>query len=340
LKSKSQKLKFLLIGCGTIGTRHAKLASAIGTIDAVCDVIPDRAQKFSKLFQCFGYTSLNEMLQQHPTADALIVCTPNGLHAEHSIAALNKGFHVLCEKPMALTVADGKKMIAAAAKAQRHLMIVKQNRYNPPVIATKQLLEKKKMGKIFSVQINCFWNRSANYYQQSSWRGTKNMDGGVLFTQFSHFVDLLYWYFGPVANVSGSVDNMAHQHICEIEDTGVFHFKTESGVYGTLHYSTNAAMENYEGSITIIAEKAIIKIGGPYLNVIEYQKPVLIKNLSAGNKENMYRGYKGSMNNHARVYKEFEALLTGTNSVYTSGTEALETVKIIQKFYHAAYKKK
>jgi UDP-N-acetyl-2-amino-2-deoxyglucuronate dehydrogenase len=340
IKPTSKKLKFLLIGCGTIGERHAKLAAAIGTVIAVCDIIPERSRKFSKIFQCYGYTSLNEMLQQQPAADALIVCTPNGLHAAHSIAAFKKGLHVLCEKPMALTETEGKKMIAAASKAQRHLMIVKQNRYNPPVAAVKQLLDKNKLGQVYSIQINCFWNRRAGYYTHSNWRGTKKLDGGVLFTQFSHFIDLLYWYFGNLSSVNGSIANLAHQQICEVEDTGVFQFKTETGIYGTLNYTTNAALENYEGSLTIIAEKATIKIGGPYLNRFEYQKPVLIKQLAAGKKENKYKGYKGSMNNHAQVYKNFEAVLKGKKKNYTSGEEGIQSVKIIQQCYHAAAKKK
>ena len=340
MKTSSSKLRLLLIGCGTIGERHAKLAASLGLLEAVCDIVPERTQTFSKLFQCYGYTSLDEMLKHHSTADALIVCTPNGLHALHSISAFKKGLHVLCEKPMAITEGDAKRMIAAATKAKRHFMVVKQNRYNPPVAAVKQLLDKNKLGKVYSVQINCFWNRGANYYKQSNWRGTKKLDGGVLFTQFSHFMDLLYWYFGPLAKVNGTTSNLAHEQICEVEDTGVFQFKTVSGVYGTLNYTTNAAVENYEGSLTIIAEKATIKIGGPYLNTIEYQKPELIKKLSAGNRANRYKGYQGSMNNHAQVYKDFEAVLKGKKSIYTSGAEAIHSVKMIQQCYHAAAKNK
>jgi UDP-N-acetyl-2-amino-2-deoxyglucuronate dehydrogenase len=340
LKKPSSKIQFLLIGCGTIGERHAKLASAIGILQAVCDIVPDRARKFSEQFQCYGYTSLKDMLKQHPAADALVVCTPNGLHATHSMYAFKNNLHVLCEKPMALSKTDGQKMIEAAKKANRHLMVVKQNRYNPPVRAVKQLLDKNKLGHIYSVQLNCFWNRGANYYKQSNWRGTKQLDGGVLFTQFSHFMDILYWYFGPLAKVNGFISNMGHQQICKVEDTGVFHFKTKSGVYGTLNYTTNAALENYEGSFTIIAEKATIKIGGPYLNYIEYQKPELIKNLPVSNTANTYKGYKGSMNNHAQVYKDFAALLKGKKTTYTSGEEAIQSVMMIQQCYDAAAKNK
>lgn len=329
--------RFLLIGCGAIGERHAQLAAERGQLVAVCDVDEKRLKVFTKKFSCYGYTSLRDMLRSE-SADALLVCTPNGLHAAHSIAALKAGLHVLCEKPMALRATDAKKMIAAAKKAKRHLLIVKQNRYNPAVAAVKQLLDKGKLGTISSIQVNGFWNRPARYYQQSPWRGTQALDGGTLYTQFSHFVDLLYWYFGPLKQVSGVMSNRQHRGIIETEDTGTFSFVTQQGVPGTFHYSVNSARNNYEGSLTILAEKATIKIGGPYLNRIEYQEPVLIseKQLGSANSANRYRGYEGSMNNHARVYDAFLQVIAGKQKDYLSGEEGLHTVEMIEQFYKAA----
>lgn len=335
---KSSTIRFLLVGCGTIGERHAQLAASKGQLEAVCDLLPQRAKRFSKLFNCFGYTSLNDMLRNHPEADVLLVCTPNGLHAKHSIAGLQNGMHVLCEKPMALNVADACAMNKAAAKAQKSLVIVKQNRYNPPVAAVKKLLERNRLGTVYSIQMNCFWNRNKNYYTSSNWRGTQALDGGVLFTQFSHFVDLLWWFFGELANVNGFVANRGHQSITEVEDTGVFSFITKSKIPGTLHYTTNTKNKNYEGSITIIAEKGTVKIGGPYLNTIEYQEPVLIKpeKLVSVNAANIYKGYSGSMNNHALVYHELLNLIQGKKNTTTAGEEALHSVAMIEQFYKAA----
>lgn len=332
-----KKVRFILVGCGAIGERHAKLAATKGELVAVCDVDERKVKAFSKAYECFGYTSLNDMLQQ-VTADALIVSTPNGLHAVHSIAGLSNKLHVLCEKPMAINSADGKRMINAAVKANRHLLIVKQNRLNPPVAAVKKLLQANKLGKIYSIQLNCFWNRGPKYYQQSDWRGTKAMDGGVLFTQFSHFIDLLYWFFGELQTARGTVANLAHGEVIEIDDTGVFSFVTATGVQGTLHYSTNAKNKNYEGSITIFAEKATVKIGGPYLNTLEYQEPQLIDihKLTAGNDSNKYKGYEGSMNNHAKVYDEFIQVIAGKQKQYVTGEEGLQSVKMIEQLYKAA----
>lgn len=332
-----KKVRFILVGCGAIGERHARLAAEKGELVAVCDVDERKAKAFSKQYSCFGYTSLNDMLGQ-VVADALLVCTPNGLHAEHSIAGLNHQLHVLCEKPMAITSADSKRMIKAAAKANRHLLIVKQNRFNPPVAAVKKLLQANKLGQVYSIQLNCFWNRGTGYYRHSSWRGTKALDGGVLYTQFSHFIDLLYWFFGELKTVQGTVANVAHGNVIEIDDTGVFSFVTKAGVPGTLHYSTNARNKNYEGSITILAEKATIKIGGPYLNSIEYQDPVLVDvaKLTAGNDANQYKGYQGSMNNHAQVYAAFLKVVAGKQQQYVSGEEGIHSVRMIEQLYKAA----
>lgn len=332
-------VRFLLIGCGAIGNRHAQLAAEKGVLVAVCDTDEKRLRSFSKKWSCYGYTSIREMLRSEK-ADVLIVCTPNGLHAAHSIAGLRAGLHVLCEKPMAIRLADAKRMNAAAAKAGKHLVIVKQNRFNPAVTAVKQLIDKGRLGAISSIQINGFWNRGPAYYGQSSWRGTLALDGGTLFTQFSHFVDLLYWFFGAVENVQGYIANQLHQQQIETEDTGVFSFLTQKGVPGSFHYSVNSTKSNFEGSLTILAEKATIKIGGPYLNTITYQQPEMInsKLLVASGKPNRYKGYEGSMSNHDKVYDEFMALLGGKKHLHVSGAEGMETVRMIEQFYKAAKK--
>ena len=332
-----KKVKFLLAGCGNIGKRHALLAAEKGVLLAVCDTEEKKLKQFSSEHECYGYTSFAEMLRQHPEADVAVIATPNGLHAEQSIAALKAGFHVLCEKPMALQVSDAKKMIAAAKKYNKHLIVVKQNRFNPSIVALKKLVEKNKLGKIYSLQLNCFWNRPATYYRHSDWRGTKGQDGGILFTQFSHFIDLLYWFFGDLKKCEGKLYNLAHPKI-EIEDTGLFTFLTKSGIPGTMHFSNNACHKNYEGSITILAEKATLKIGGAYLNQIEYQEPVVISQSTNGktNPANQYNGYAGSMNNHDLVYEELLSVLSGKKKEYTSGEEAIHSIRMIEQMYCAS----
>ncbi len=270
-------------------------------------------------------------------ADLVAICSPNGLHAEHSIAALRAGKHVLCEKPMGISVYECGEMIKAAEHSNRRLFVVKQNRFNPPVAAVKQALEKGRFGKVYSVQLTCYWNRNDDYYA-NSWKGSAELDGGTLFTQFSHFIDLLYWMFGDVRSVVGFRENFAHQHNIDFEDSGVMALRFYSGVIGTVNYSVNAYAGNMEGSLTILGEKGSVKIGGQYLNELEYQRidNYKIEGLPEGKPANNYGNYVGSMSNHDEVYQNVRQVLTEQASVMTNMFEGLKTVEIISKMYEAA----
>ena len=330
-------LKFAIIGCGRIAQRHAEHIKNNGLLVAVCDIIEEKATALATAYTTQAYTSVDEMLQQHPEINVVSVCSPNGLHAVHSIAALKAGFHVLCEKPMALTVQDCGEMIKEAEKANRRLFIVKQNRFNPPVAAVKQIIEEGRLGTIYSIQLNCFWNRNNEYYQ-NSWKGTKALDGGTLFTQFSHFVDLLYWMVGDVKEVAAFVGNYQHKGIIEFEDTGTVSLLFTNGTIGTINYTVNSFDKNMEGSLTIFAEKGTLKIGGQYLNELEYQSidGYEIKNLPAGNPPNSYGKYFGSMSNHDKVYANVVEVLSKGGVIATNGFEGLKTVEIIDRIYKAA----
>ena len=195
-------MKVSILGCGRIGTRHASHVRALGTLTGVCDLDQSALEPAVAGSGAKMYSNLEDMLaDQKGKTDLVSVCTPNGLHAEHTIRSLESGFHVLCEKPMALSSSDCGDMIQAAERSNRRLFVVKQNRFNPPVVALKALIDEGRLGTIQSVQMNCFWNRNANYYD-SPWKGTKLLDGGTLYTQFSHFIDLLYWLFGDVDCIS------------------------------------------------------------------------------------------------------------------------------------------
>jgi len=330
-------LKFALIGCGRIAQRHAEHISHRGTLTSVCDNIPEKADTLAEKYGARAFYNVQELLQQPDLIDVVSVCSPNGLHAEHTIAALNAGFHVLCEKPMALSASDCGEMIKAAERSNRRLFAIKQNRFNPPVEAVKRAMDEGKLGKIFSIQLSCFWNRNEDYYQ-NSWKGTADMDGGTLFTQFSHFVDLLYWMVGDVKNVTAYTGNFAHDGIIEFEDTGVVILEFSNGALGTINYTVNSYQKNMEGSLAIFGEKGTVKIGGQYLNELEYQniENFKIENLPEGNKANNYGNYQGSMSNHDKVYDNLIEVLENNASISTSSFEGLKTVEIIEKIYSAA----
>lgn len=332
------KIKFLLVGCGRIGTRHAEIIAQNGELLAVCDIVEEKAKILADKYGALSFTEYNEMVEECTSADAVSVCTPNGLHAVQSIGALKKGFHVLCEKPMALHSVDCAAMVKSASDSNRLLFVVKQNRFNPPVVAVKKLLEEGRLGKIYSIHLSCFWNRDNEYYTDS-WRGTKELDGGTLFTQFSHFIDLLYWMFGDVSTVQAITKNSAHEGVIEFEDNGVVMLEFCNGIIGSIHYTVNACKKNMEGSITIFGEKGTVKIGGEYLNKLEYQQieDYVIANLPQGNPSNNYGGYSGSMSNHGEVYQHvIQAIENGNYMISTNSIDALKTVEIIEKIYAAA----
>ena len=330
-------LRFAIIGCGRIAQRHAEQIKRFGHLQAVCDILPEKADAFAQQHDAKAFYTTELLLLQKQSIDIIVVCTPNGLHAFNSIDALNANFHVLCEKPMAIKTDDCKRMIATAEKNKKQLFIVKQNRFNPPVQAVKKLLDDNKLGKIFSVQLNCYWNRNSDYYK-NSWKGTKQYDGGTLFTQFSHFIDLLYWFFGDVKNVQAILSNATHQNIIEFEDTGVVNLEFENGVVGGIHYTVNSYQKNMEGSLTIFAEKGTIKIGGQYLNELEYQliENYKIEDLPKGNTANDYGSYTGSMSNHDKVYQNLVDVLLHGGSTYANAYDGLKTVEIIEKIYKEA----
>ena len=330
-------LNFGLIGCGQIAERHAAQMKKLGNLVAVCDIDEVKLAHFSMSNNAKGYSHINDLLENERSIDLIAICTPNYLHAPHSIACLQKGVHVLCEKPMAINSEDCKKMIAAAELSGKNLFVVKQNRFNPPVAAVKKLVDKNGLGSIYSIHLNCLWNRDAEYYK-SEWKGKKEKDGGILFTQFSHFIDLLYWMFGDVKEVKAFTKNFSHQNCIAFEDTGVACFLFENGAIGSIHFSINSYQKNMEGSLTILAEKGTVKIGGEYLNVLEYQqiKDFHFEEIPKGNPGNDYGTYKGSMSNHHQVYEHVVDVLTKKADNLFDGCNGLKTVEIIEKIYQAA----
>lgn len=332
-----RKLRFGIIGCGRIAQRHALQINDRGSLTAVCDIDQKKADELAAVYKVKSYHCIEYLLQHEKEIDIIVVCTPNGLHAEHTIKSLKAGFHVLCEKPMALYTSDATEMIKTAQLTGKQLFIVKQNRYNPPVLAVKKALDEGRFGKIYSVQLNCFWNRDAGYYKDS-WRGKLKLDGGTLYTQFSHFIDLLYWMVGDIRQVKALLANYAHKGIIEFEDTGAVLFEFTNGAVGGLNYTVNSYHKNMEGSLTLFCEKGTVKIGGQYLNVLEYQEiqDYRIGDLPAGNRANKYGTYEGSMSNHDKVYDNVIAALQHNTPLTTTAEEGLKTVEIIEKIYLAA----
>ncbi len=330
-----KNIRFAIVGYGHIGRRHAThiMQQAGAELVAVCDTDGQVAAPEGVVL----YHSLETMLQQ-VQADVLCVCTPNYLHEAHAIMGMEADMHVVVEKPMALSTAECDRMIATAEATGRIIFAVKQNRYNPPVKALKELIGEGSLGRIYMIQVNCFWNRGDAYYAQSPWRGKKSMDGGCLFTQFSHFVDILYYLNGPVDEVKGWLQNFAHQHNTEFEDTGSFTMTAANGALVNFNFTTCSFERNMEGAITIFAEKGTVKIGGQYLNTIEYQQLAVgrLPEINISAKANDYGLYQGSMSNHDKVIQNVVDVLHHNHPVMTSAEEGREVVRMIEQMYQGA----
>ena len=339
------KRGFVIVGFGRIGKRHSKHILNYGNLLAIVD--SDKNARNEALEEFGGkvkvFQSLNELKNlELDMIDIVSICSPNGLHYEHANEALELGLSVLVEKPITLTTKDAHKLFEKAEKFNARVYAVKQNRFNPPVQFLKTLIQEHKLGAIYSFQLNCFWNRNDDYYSTSNWKGTKKLDGGVLYTQFSHFIDLLIWILGDVEVEYATIKRLNKNRKIEIEDGGSCILNAiDHGCSGTVNYSINATSKNMEGSLLLISENATIKIGGQYLNELEYfdfpgeESP----NLEIGNSANNYGTYVGSMSNHDKVYENLIDVLNSKGSINTSGIEASKTVTLIEKIYEKAENK-
>ncbi len=331
-------IRFGIVGCGNIGRRHAAILSDMegASLIAICDsneasldTVPsnNHIKRFSLLYDLITGNNL----------DIINICTPHHLHKEMAITAMRKGLHVLVEKPMALTSADAQEMINCAKDNGRKLFVVKQNRFNVPVALVDQLIKNNTLGIIYEVHCNVFWNRNVEYYSQSDWRGKKATEGGALYTQASHFIDLLIWWFGDLTESRTYLKRYFQQ--IEFEDSGSAVLKFDTGVSGTLCWTTCVYDKNYEGSITIIAENGTIKIGGPYLNKIEFwnvKSHPLPEDINFDDKPNRYGNYQGTSSHHDRVFQEVIKDLEGKPGLVVEGFEGIRSINAIEKIYQSA----
>jgi predicted dehydrogenase len=339
-QNQKEKIQFGVVGCGHIGKRHMEMIGRHpeAELTAVADLRP-REELGLEALKAPLFHSLEEMLAQHPEIDVVCIATPNGLHATQALYCLEQKKHVVVEKPMALRTADAEKMIFQSFQSSKHVFVVMQNRYSPPSVWIKELIESGRLGQIFMVQINCYWNRDERYYNGQTWHGTTEMDGGTLFTQFSHFIDIMYWLFGDITNIQARFADFNHMHLTDFEDSGMVTFEFLKGGMGCLNYSTAVYDKNFESSLTIIGEKGTAKIGGQYMNEVEYChiSGYVMPELPPSNPANNYGAYKGSAANHVYIIENVVDTLRGRSSATTNALEGLKVVDIIERIY--AHKK-
>ena len=335
--SENSKIKFVVVGVGHIGKRHAEMIAKNPEAELVALIDDKRKNELNiDSYDVPFFNSLDEFFDSSLDADVVNIATPNGFHASQALESLNAGKHVVIEKPMALNKKDAEQVIYKALDMHKHVFAVMQNRYSPPSVWIKQLIDSKTLGHIYMVQVNCYWNRDERYYKTDSWHGDKNLDGGTLYTQFSHFIDVMYWLFGDVENINTKFKDFNHQKITDFEDSGFVSFDFVNGGIGSLNYSTSIWNQNLESSMTIIAENGSVKIGGQYMDKVElchvrdYTMPVL----APTNPGNDYGAYKGSAQNHNYVIDNVVDVLKGRATITTNALEGLKVVDIIERIYN------
>ena len=324
------------MGCGRIAGNHLNAISKLPDrfeLVGVCDPDP-KPKLLSEIVdrQIPLFSSIQDLVEAKDT-DIVSLCTPSGLHCSQAIYFANKGIHVITEKPMATRWADGLKMVDTFEKKKLHLFVVKQNRYNDTVRALKRACEQKRFGKIHMFNVNVFWTRAQEYYDQASWRGTWEMDGGALMNQASHYVDMVEWLLGPVETVQSL--SSTYRNI-EVEDTITLNLKMRNGALGSMNVTMLTHRQNLEGSITIIGEKGTAKLGGVAANEIQVWDFEDSSSELDGVADLSYKTESVYGFGHLNYYKSVIDILDGKEATSTMGSEGLKSLEIIIAAYESA----
>jgi UDP-N-acetyl-2-amino-2-deoxyglucuronate dehydrogenase len=331
----NRKLRFGIVGCGRISQKHIEAIRLFQDdieISAVCDPVDERLSTAINLTGAKGYKNYSDLLLTSDV-DAVVLATPSGLHSRQAIQAAHAGKHVITEKPMATRWSDGIAMVKACDANNVRLFVVKQNRRNPTIDKLKKLLQDKKLGKVYLVNINVLWARSQAYYDSADWRGTWEFDGGALMNQASHYVDFVDWLIGPVESVHAYTATLGRN--IDVEDTAVMNIRWRSGALGSLNVTMLTYGQNFEGSITIIAEKGTVRLGGVAVN--EY----LYWNLEEADDKLSIQSTNYDVssvygNGHSLYYENVLKVLRGNAEPETDGREGLKSLEVLIAAYLSA----
>ena len=328
-------IRVAVVGCGRISRNHLEAIDKIADLElaAVCDVIADRAREAGERYGVPCFESYEEMLAS-ARCDAVAVCTPSGLHPKHGIAAARAGKHVICEKPMAISLEGADALVRECDAAGVHLFVVKQNRLNPSIQLLRRAIERGRFGRIYLANTTVRWTRPQEYYDQAPWRGTWEFDGGAIMNQASHYVDLVQWLVGPVESVMAKTATLARR--IETEDTGIAVLRFRSGALGVIEVTMLTYPRNLEGSITVIGEKGTVKVGGTAVNRVEhwafadYDDDDKLVESTATNPPTVY-GF-----GHEGYYRNVVAVLRGEAKAETDGRAGRKSLELILGIYESA----
>jgi len=333
---KDQKIKIAIIGCGRISKNH------FGSIEkhkhdlelaAVCDTDPDILKKTSEQYNVPGYNDLNILLEKEDV-DVISICTPSGIHPSQTITGAKHKVHIITEKPMATRWKDGLAMVNACDEAGVRLFVIKQNRKNSTLQLLKRAIDEKRFGRINMVSLNVFWTRPQEYYDSAKWRGTWELDGGAFMNQASHYVDLLEWLIGPIADIQAMTGTLARD--IEVEDTGVMNIRWRNGGMGSMCVTMLAYPKNFEGSMTILGEKGTVRVGGVAVNEIQHWKFEKPCDYDKKIKDASYETTSVYGFGHPLYFKNVIDVLRGKAEPDTDGREGLKSLEVIIATYLSA----
>ena len=262
-------LRFAIMGCGRIAKRHCEILSQADFSDlcAVCDVLPERATAYGAEYDVPSYEDVEQMLAaQKP--DVLCILTPSGLHGRHIMQVAHQIQNIVVEKPMVLDLAEADRVIEHCEKLDNRLFVVMQNRFNRPVIKLREALEQGRFGDLLMGTVRVRWSRDQAYYDLDSWRGTWDLDGGVLGNQANHHVDLLEWMMGDADSVTGYAATQLVQ--VEVPTTVVAAIEFKNGALGVVEATTSSRPRDLEGSLSVMGSTGTVEIGGFAVNRIRH----------------------------------------------------------------------
>lgn len=335
-----QKVKFVVVGFGHIGRRHATIINEYPNSELVAIIDNNSEVRNHELYPSNVpfFNTLSELWSSGIDADVVNIATPNGHHCQHALEALENKKHVVVEKPMGLSKQECENVIFKALQVSKQVFVVKQNRYSPPSKWLKEVVSSGKIGDVQTVQVNCYWNRDNRYYKPGGWKGSLDLDGGTLYTQFSHFIDIMYWVFGDIKNISATFADFIHQENTEFEDSGFVNFEFVNGGMGAINFSTAVWDTNMESSITVTGSNGSFKVGGQYMNEIEYChiNNYELPELEPTNPPNDYGPFKGSAANHHFVIENVVNTLNGSDTITANALEGMKVVDIIERIYEAS----
>jgi UDP-N-acetyl-2-amino-2-deoxyglucuronate dehydrogenase len=327
------KIRLGLLGCGRIAEMHLKAIkeqSHLYELIAVADEFQDRAQQVGTQLAVNSHLSLQGMLKAEQL-DLVVLCTPSGLHPAQAKACAEAGVACLSEKPLGCFYKEAREVVDFFDKKRVPLFVSYQTRYNPIIQKVKKWCDEGKLGKLYLIQANVFWQRPQSYYDVSPWRGSRQMDGGALMNQACHYVDLTQWFGGEVESVKGELSTLDRRIECE--DTGAALIRFKSNAIGVIAVTMLTYPENQEGSITIIAENATIKIGGKSLNKLEVCKAKDPSVMIDDDMQN-FDPANGYGSGHSEYYNRMSQFMKQPNHPEAiSGHEGLKSLKILANIY-------